>query len=112
MRRAVEGDWGKLVMDLSPVGIPTTSQTFALRMEGDSMAGAWINDGDIVIWEKRQHRPGDIVVVLLETGVTLQRYVVEDGKHLLRSANSEDRDLPLAGATLVQGVAVGLIRRL
>lgn len=107
-----EGDLGKLVMDLSPIGIPTTSQTFALRVEGDSMIGAGINDGDVVILEKRPHRPGDIVAALLETDVTLKRYVVEDGKHLLRAENPKYRDIQLTGESLVQGVAVGLIRRL
>lgn len=99
-------------MDLSPIGIPTTAQTFALRVEGDSMVGAGINDGDIVIVEKRPHRPGDIVAALLEADVSFKRYVVEDGKHWLRAENPQCRDMPLPSEPLVQGVAVGLIRRL
>ena len=107
-----EGDLGNLVMDLSPIGIPTTSQTFALRVEGDSMIGAGINDGDIVILEKRPHQSGDIVAALLNEEVTLKRYVVEADKHLLRAANPKYKDIPLNEESIVQGVAVGLIRKL
>jgi repressor LexA len=107
-----EGDLGNLVMDLSPLGIPTTSQTFALRVEGDSMIGAGINDGDVVILEKRREQTGDIVAALLDGEVTLKRYVVEAGKHLLRAANPRFKDIPLNEEAVVQGVAVGLIRKL
>ncbi len=99
-------------MDLSPLGIPTTSQTFALRVEGDSMIGAGINDGDVVILEKRREQTGDIVAALLDGEVTLKRYVVEAGKHLLRAANPRFKDIPLNEESVVQGVAVGLIRKL
>ncbi len=107
-----EGDLGNLVMDLSPIGIPTTSQTFALRVEGESMIGAGINDGDIVILEKRRQNPGDIVAAMLEGEVTLKRYVMEAGKHLLRAANPKFNDITLDEDSVVQGVAVGLIRKL
>jgi len=107
-----EGDLGKLVMDLSPIGIPTTSRTFLLRVEGDSMVGAGINDGDFVILEKRQHKPGDIVSALLETDVTLKRYVLEHGEHVLRAENPKYADIPLTEGSVVQGVVVGLIRRI
>ena len=60
-RPGEEGDLGRLVMDLSAAGIPTTENTFALRIEGDSMSGAGINNGDILILERREPRHGDIV---------------------------------------------------
>ena len=111
---AAEGwlELGNLVMDLSPIGIPTTTQTFALRAEGDSMTGTGIHDGDIVILEKRPPRSGDIVAALLDAEMTLKRYVVEADKHLLRAANPKFKDIPLNEASVVQGVAVGLIRKL
>lgn len=76
------------------------------------MVGAGINDGDVVILEKRSHQAGDIVAALLETDVTLKRYVIEGGRHLLRAENPKYPDILLTGESLVQGVAVGLIRRL
>ncbi len=99
-------------MDLSPIGIPTTSQTFALRVEGDAMVSAGINDGDVVILEKRPPRPGDVVAALIETAMTLKRYVSEHGTQLLRADPHVSRDMQITDESLVQGVAVGLIRRL
>lgn len=107
-----EGDLGRLVMDLGPIGIPTTSRTFLLRVEGDSMSGAGIQDGDFVILEKRAARPGDIVSALLETEVTLKRYVVEAGRPVLRAENPKYADIPLPDGFEAQGVVVGLIRRM
>ena len=107
-----EGDLGKLVMDLSPIGIPTTSRTFLLRVDGDSMTGAGINDGDYVILEQRSHKPGDIVSALVENEVTLKRYVIEHDRPLLRAENPKYGDIPLTEGSLVQGVVVGLIRKM
>lgn len=108
-----EGDLGRLVMDLSAMGIPSTEKTFALRVEGDSMSGAGINDGDVLILEKREPRSGEIVVALLEHQVTLKRYIVEGDKVLLRAENPQYEDIiPDEGGLKIQGVAVGLIRKL
>ena len=107
-----EGDLGRLVMDLSAVGIPTTENTFALRVEGDSMSGAGINDGDILVLERRKARSGDIVAALVDRHVTLKRYIVDKGEPILRAENPNYADIvPLEGLE-VQGVAVGLIRKL
>src|ERR1051325_6285679 len=106
-----EGDLGRLGLDLRAMGIPTTSQTFAVCVGGDSMTGAGIHDGDVVILENRPAKPGEIVAVLLENEVTLKRYVVEAGRHLLRAENPNYDDIPLTELAKIQGVAVGLIRR-
>lgn len=86
----------ELVLDLSDIGIPTTPNTFALRVEDDSMTGAGINAGDLVIMEKRQRdpRPGEIVAALVNQQVTLKRF----------NTDIDPGD--------IQGIAVGLIRKL
>lgn len=99
-------------MDLSDVGIPTTPNTFALRVEGDSMSGAGINDGDIIVREKREPRSGDIVAALVDGHVTLKRYVLKKDGPILQAENPNHEDI-IPGLELeIQGVAVGLIRRL
>lgn len=107
-----EGDLGRLVMDLSAVGIPTTENTFALRVEGDSMTGAGINDGDILVLERRKARSGDIVAALVDRHVTLKRYIVDKGEPLLRAENPNYANIVPLEALEIQGVAVGLIRKL
>jgi DNA polymerase V len=108
-----EGDLGRLVMDLSAVGIPTTDKTFALRVEGDSMSGAGINDGDILVLERREARSGDIVAALIDRHVTLKRYVITSkGETTLRAENPLHADIVELEGLEIQGVAIGLIRKL
>ena len=111
-RPGEEGDLGRLVMDLSAAGIPTTENTFALRIEGDSMSGAGINNGDILILERRQPRHEDIVAALVDGQVTLKRYILDKDKPILRAENPKYADIVPVEALEIQGVAVGLIRRL
>jgi repressor LexA len=106
-----QSELGKLVMDFTAIGIPTTSTTFAVRVEGDSMVNAGIHDGDVVLLDKRGHRSGDIVSALVENQVTLKRYVIEKGRHLLRPENPQYTDLVLDEHAEVQGVVIGLIRK-
>lgn len=77
---------------------------------GDSMIGAGIADRDIVLLASREPRPGEIVAAELDGGRTLKRYVVEGERHLLRSANSQYPDIPLAGRPRALGTVVGILR--
>lgn len=108
-----QGDLGRLVMDLSAVGIPTTDKTFALRVEGDSMSGAGINTGDILVLERREARSGDIVAALIGNHVTLKRYVItNEGETRLCAENPSHADIFELEGLQIQGVAIGLIRKL
>jgi len=82
-----------------------------LRVTGDSMTGANIQDGDLVAFARKDPRPGDIIAALVdETTTTLKRYVKERGRTLLRAANPRYADI-LPQRLESQGVAVGIIRR-
>ncbi len=102
-----EGDLGSLPMDLTAIGLPTTPGMFVLKVEGNSMNGAGIQDGDFVIVDKRRHKPGDIVVALIENEVTLKRYLVEGSRHFLHAENPRYDDIELPPDAKVQGVVVG-----
>ena len=72
---AVENREGALQLD--PTLIKNTD-TFALRIEGDSMTGAGIFDGDYVLVRPQQSaNNGDIVVALLDESVTVKRFYRE-----------------------------------
>jgi repressor LexA len=72
---AVENREGALQLD--PTLVKNTD-TFALRIEGDSMTGAGIFDGDYVLVRPQQSaNNGDIVVALLEESVTVKRFYRE-----------------------------------
>ena len=103
------GILGRLVFDLSPLGIPTNERTFAVRYEGSGLPEAGFKHGDTVLIERRKAKAGDIVLALNVDHVVLGKYVIEAGQPLLRSAGS---DIPVSGQIRVEGVAVGLIRKL
>jgi repressor LexA len=85
-------------------------QLWGLRVKGDSMTGAAILDGDIVLLARREPRPGDIIAALVdETLTTLKRYVIERGRKKLRAENPRYPDITFRRLEC-QGVAVGVIR--
>ena len=89
---------------------------FAVRVKGDSMIGAGINDGDIAV-VKRNPSPqnGEIVVALIEDEVTLKRFILKRGKPILRPENEayEDIDLSSLGHNRISiiGTVQALVRR-
>ncbi len=83
---------------------------FALRVRGDSMTGAHICDGDLVIMEFREPHDGDIVAALIDGETTLKRYVVKNGRPFLHAENPFYPDLLPARELVVQGVMRALVR--
>ena len=86
---------------------------FALEVRGDSMIGAGINDGDIVvIREQDAVENGDIAVALVEGNeATLKRYRRRNGMIALEAANPAfETKLVTEDQVRVQGKLVGLIR--
>jgi len=89
------------------------NERFVLRVRGDSMVEDRICDGDYVVVEKRPSpRDGDTVVALLDTGeATLKRMYRERDGIRLQPANPAYRPLKTKNVQ-VQGVVVGVIRRM
>jgi hypothetical protein len=63
---------GCLHVDLDTLGIPRNARTFALKVRGDSMTGAHILDGDIVILELKPPSHGRVVAALIDGESTLK----------------------------------------
>jgi len=67
-------DAGGLALDLNQLLVKHPISTYYLRVEGDSMTGAGIASGDIVVVDKSlEARHGDIVVASVEGDFTLKR---------------------------------------
>ena len=89
------------------------TDTFCLRVMGESMIDDQICDGDYVICERRQQaRNGETVVALLQDGeATLKRFYREAGRIRLQPANP-DFDPIYVDDVQIQGVVIGVVRRL
>ncbi len=103
---------GHVSLDTRSANISKNRGTFALRVHGDSMIGAHIVDGDIVILEdSKEVHNGDIVAALIDGETTLKRYVIEHGRPYLKAENPRYPNLIPARELKIQGVMVSLVRK-
>lgn len=97
-----------------PPGLLGRGEHYALEIEGDSMIGAGILDGDTVVIQRSDTaREGEIVVALVDDEeATLKTLRKGGGKITLEAANPayEPRVFE-PGRVKVQGRLVGLLRR-
>ncbi|MCU0412932.1 MAG: transcriptional repressor LexA [Ignavibacteriaceae bacterium] len=84
---AVENLEGSLVVD--PSFLKKAEDAFALRVKGDSMINAGINDKDLVIVSPReQAKNGDIVVAMLNDEATVKKFEFINNKVRLIAENN------------------------
>ncbi len=94
---------------------------FALRVKGDSMVGAGILPGDLVVIRVTEEaKNGEIVAAVLtepEAEVTLKRLELKDGTLVLKPENPSyepfvfEKEDVARGRVKILGVMVGLIRK-
>lgn len=90
-------------------------RTVFCRVRGDSMKGAGMLDGDMVVVERnRPTKAGDIVVALVDNEMTVKYlYPVKSGNGwVLKPANPDYPDIMAQQSLEVLGVVVGVFRRL
>ena len=89
---------------------------YALRVKGDSMMDALINDGDIVVMKHQQEADdGDMVAVRLKDRdeTTLKRFYCEKDRVRLQPANPTVSPLYVHPANVeIQGKVVAVIRQM
>lgn len=104
-----------IAVDPSTFGVPPSRhrQLWALRVTGDSMTGAYICNGDIGIFERREPRSGEIIAALVDdTTTTLKRLVqMPGGRAVLCAENPFYPNITPQESMECQGVLVGVIRR-
>jgi repressor LexA len=106
-----ESNGSELGVDLAAFGLERGAEVFAVRVRGDSMIGAQIANGDTVLLQKRAAKSGEIVAALIDGESTLKRYLLDHGEPFLKAENPLYPDLLPAAELLIQGVMVGLLRK-
>lgn len=107
---AIQNDTDFLDIPTSMLG---NGEYYALRVEGDSMINAGINNDDLVIIKKtNQSRDGKIVVALVDgMEATLKRIYRRDGKVILEAENEAYKPRILTPDRVqIQGELASLIR--
>ncbi len=104
---------GCITVDIDTLGIRPTTRTFALKVRGESMIGKHILDGDYVVCEHGVNpRSGDTVAALIDNESTLKTFLVKNRKPFLRAENPKYPKLIPATELVIQGVVIGVIRKL
>ncbi len=102
-------------LPLAPDWLGTrTEDVFGLRVHGESMIGAHIVEGDVVVVRRQDHaQPGDIVVALVDGEATVKRFARDGRAVMLKPEHPTMAPIVIeAGEKEVRilGKVVGLVR--
>ncbi len=93
-----------------PSELMPNAQTFLLRVKGESMIGAGIFDGDLVLVEQQQTaEDGDMVVALLDDSATVKTFYKEADRVRLQPEN-DTMDPIYAAEVTILGKVIGVFR--
>lgn len=80
---------------------------FIIKVGGDSMINAGINDGDLLlIKQAHEFKNGDIVVARNDDGTTVKRFVAENKKAYLKPENPAYKNIPIFEDTYFDGKVI------
>jgi len=91
---------------------PRSSDSFMLRVQGDSMIEAAILDGDLILVRpQRDAENGEIVVAMVDDEATVKRFYKEDGRIRLQPENSQMEPI-FANDVTVIGRVEAVVRKI
>lgn len=106
------GDYEQDKLDLNKFLIKNSAATYFVRVSGDSMTGAGINSGDLLVVDRSiEPRNGKIVIANINGQMTVKRLRIKKGKMYLESENEGYPPQPVgSGSELeVWGVVTAVI---
>ncbi len=107
---AVSDGYDLVTIDDYLVRVP--SRTSLVRVKGDSMVGAGIHNGDLIVVEQQPNaNVGDIVVAIVDNEFTVKYLEREKGGFVLKPANKAYPVIRPKGRLEIFGVMAGLVRR-
>ena len=95
--------------------VPNPDATFFVRASGDSMTGAGIFDGDLLIIDRSiEVKSNQIVLAVLDTEFTVKRFLKAENKITLKAENQKFKDIVVSKNQhfMVWGVVVHVIHHL
>lgn len=101
------GEWKEISADLARL-----SDKIALfKVKGESMIGAGLNDGDIVVvkHEVTEFKNGDIVLARSDNGTTIKRFVNTNNKVYLAPENPKYSRIPITPDLRIIGKVISKI---
>lgn len=85
-------DWSEEALDLNELCIEHPAATYFVEVHGDSMEGAGIHSGDILVVDQAVEKVVDrVVLAIVDGGFTVKRLVQKDRVYYLKA---EHPDMP------------------
>lgn len=101
------------VLDINDLVVKHPATTFFVRVEGDSMEGAGIFSGDVLVVDRDiTPKSGSIVVAAVFGELVVKRLVAQGDTHILASENDRYEPITVNGNDdcFIWGVVVGSVR--
>lgn len=77
-------------LDLNDLLIQHPAATFLVRVAGESMIGAGIYDGDILVVDKSlRPTPGKVVIAAIDGQLTVKRLIEKNKRYFLNAENNQ-----------------------
>ncbi len=107
-------DYVESALDLNAYLVRNPAATFMVKVSGDSMIGAGIADGDLLVVDRSEEAVhGRIVVAVLDGELTVKRLHIRRDVRLLVPENPKYKPLRIESGQELQlwGVVTGVIKR-
>ena len=107
-------DYMESALDLNAYLVRNPAATFMVRVGGDSMAGAGIADGDLLVVDRSEEAvSGKIVVAVLDGELTVKRLHIRRDVRRLVPENPKYKPLRIEPGQELQiwGVVTGVVKR-
>ena len=108
-------DFKEIRISLDKELVKNQESTFYARVSGDSMLGAGIDDGDLLVIDKSlSPENGKIAVCFIDGDFTVKRIIKEKGKLYLKAENKKYKSIELKEESelIIWGVVEYVIKKL
>ena len=108
-------DFKEIRISLDKELVKNQESTFYARVSGDSMLGAGIDDGDLLVIDKSlSPENGKIAVCFIDGDFTVKRIVKEKGKLYLKAENKKYKSIELSedSELIIWGIVEYVIKKL
>jgi repressor LexA len=100
------------VMNFDEYLTPNKESSYILKVKGDSMIDAGIQEGDMVIVERRQnYKPGQIVIANIDNEFTIKYLRKERDKFYLEPANKKYKPVYPEDYLTIEAVVTAVVRK-
>lgn len=102
------------ILDINDLVVKNPASTFFVRVEGDSMIGAGIFSGDVLVVDRsRDAKDGMIVVAAVNGELVVKRLAIEGNTALLVSENENYAPITVGDGEecFIWGAVVGSVRK-